>query len=250
MEKINITEEGFLFGYGIFETIKVIDKVAENLDLHYERLKKSANELEIFLNISFEEFKQIICDEIKKVESKNFIMRFSLIKDGERSKYFINSRKNNYSLEKYEVGFKLKISSVKRNSSSKLTYHKTLNYMENYIELMEAKKFGFDEVIFFNEKGYLCEGAISNIFLMSDDKIYTPRIENGLLPGIKRNELIKKLRNIGENVVESDITYDMLLSATSIFVTNSILGMMKVVEIEDKHYLTNEFENLKRRIKI
>lgn len=249
MERVEVSGEGFLFGYGIFETIKIENKVAKNIELHFKRLENSAKELGIFFNISFEGFNYIINSEIEKLKERDFILRFSLIKDGDKSKYFVNSRKNNYSLEKYEKGFKLKISEIKRNSSSKVVYHKTLNYMENYMELMSGKNLGYDEIIFFNEKGYLCEGAISNIFLIFENMICTPKVENGLLAGIKREEILKKLKDIGENIIEKDITYDMLFSAQEIFVTNSILGIMKVDTIEDKKYAFKKIEKLKKKLK-
>lgn len=248
MERIDVGGEGFLFGYGIFETIKIENKKAKNIELHFERLKNSARELDINCDISFKYFETIIEKEIESFKEKDYILRFSLVKDGNSSKYFINSRKNNYSSEKYEKGFKIKISDIKKNSSSKLLYHKTLNYMENYMELMKAKNLGYDEVIFFNEKGYLCEGAISNIFVVIGDRIYTPRLDNGLLPGIKRFEIIRKLKEVGENIIEDNITYEMLFSATAIFVTNSILEIMKVTEIDGRKFLSNEVSILKDKI--
>lgn len=248
MERIEISEDGFLFGYGIFETLSVKDKNAENLLLHYERMKNSAFELKISFKLSFTEFKKIIENEIKKLGKSKFILRFSIIKSGNNSKYYINARENNYDEASYEKGFKLRISDITRNKNSKLVFHKTLNYMENYIELIKSRELGYDEAIFFNNEGNLCEGARSNIFLVYEDRIATPKVKNGLLKGIKRDEVIAKLRELGENVTEENISYEKFVAAKEVFITNSVLGIMKVIQINQKTYSCEFIENLMKKL--
>ena len=71
----------------------------------------------------------------------------------------------------YEKGFKLKTSSVLRNSTSILPKIKSTNYIENIIEKKKAILEGYNDAVFYNEKGYLCETSTSNIFCIKNNKI-------------------------------------------------------------------------------
>ena len=67
----------------------------------------------------------------------------------------------------------LTVSKVRRNSTSRLCYIKSTCYIENLIEKEEAKKKGFDDVIFLNENGYITETSCANIFIVKNNEIYT-----------------------------------------------------------------------------
>ncbi|MBD7915211.1 aminotransferase class IV family protein, partial [Clostridium sp. Sa3CUN1] len=116
---------------------------------------------------------------------------------------------------------------------------KSINYLENILEREEAIKNGYDEVIFLNESGYLSEGSMSNIFIIKNNKIFTPDINQGLLPGIIRNFIVERY-----NVIEKRITLEELFNADEIFITNSILGIMKISKIENKILVENKLTNI------
>ncbi|WP_369414183.1 aminotransferase class IV [Halanaerobium polyolivorans] len=139
------------------------------------------------------------------------------------------------------------MSQVLRNSTSKIIKHKTTNYLENILEFRKAKAEGFDEVIFFNEKGYLAEGAISNIFIVNEQKIYTPGLENGLLNGILRKKVLSQ--NYYQ-VEERNIGLDLINEADEIFITNSLLKIMPVRAIANTQFKNSNFKFRERIAKI
>lgn len=244
--EIKNISDGFLYGYGLFETVKIENKKPINLEKHFKRLSSSAKILNINMDLNDIQFKNLFLNEINLHIENNYILRISVVKDNNSTKYFFNKRENVYDFKSYENGFKLKISSIKRDRNSTIIYHKTLNYMENVLEISKAKDNGYNEVLFFNQEGYLCEGAISNIFLIKDKIVYTPNLKNGLLNGIMRNEVIEKLNNNNIEVRESDIDIKFLLNSDEVFITNSIVGIMKVIQIENKKFSTKYVENLKK----
>ncbi|MCJ7691325.1 MAG: aminotransferase class IV, partial [Clostridiaceae bacterium] len=134
----------------------------------------------------------------------------------------------------YEQGYSLGLSEVRRNAYSNLTYVKSFNYVENIIEKDKIIKKGYDEALFLNTEGYISEGAVSNIFFVRQGIIYTPKIKCGLLPGIIREFVIKNSLSIGFKIEEGEFTLEKLMGAEGIFITNSIMGIMKVNKIEDK----------------
>ena len=96
-------------------------------------------------------------------------------------------------------------------------------------------KNGYDEVIFLNEKGFVTEGSISNIFIVKDKKIHTAKVESGLLPGVVRKFVIDKFE-----VIEKEIVIEDLFNADELFITNSLLGIMGIRKLENKIFQENK----------
>ena len=88
---------------------------------------------------------------------------------------------------------------------------------------------GYDEPIFLNSKNQITEGAISNIFVVVGDKIYTPKLSCGLLNGIVRQYIVSNY-----DVIESEIDLEFLNNTDEIFLTNSLFGIMPVNNLEKK----------------
>lgn len=224
-------DDGFYFAQGVFETI-LIKKEAIFLEEHINRLNKSIDIMNLGEHINTKFIKNFIKEE----KLKNIVLKIVVT---EKNIVF-STRKIKYSKEDYKNGFNLKLSSVLRNPTSNMTYIKSLSYNENLYEYNKANKEGFNEVVFLNIYGNIAEGATSNIFIIKDKKIYTPMISDGILPGVVRNWVIENFK-----VCEKHLNKKDLYSADEVFITNSILGIMKVVQFEEKKYNTNVVEKIR-----
>lgn len=222
---------GFYFAQGVFETI-LIKKEAIFLEEHINRLNKSID----IMNLGEHIDTKFIKNFIKEEKLKNIVLKIVVT---EKNIVF-STREIKYSKEDYENGFKLKLSYVFRNPTSRMTYIKSLSYNENLYEYNKANKEGFNEVVFLNIYGNIAEGATSNIFIIKDKKIYTPKISDGILPGVVRNWVIENFK-----VCEKHLDKKDLYSADEVFITNSVLGIMKVVQFEEKKYNTNVVEKIR-----
>ena len=222
---------GFYFAQGVFETI-LIKKEAIFLEEHINRLNKSIDIMNLGEHIDIKFIKNFIKEE----KLKNIVLKIVVT---EKNIVF-STREIKYSKEDYENGFKLKLSYVLRNPTSRMTYIKSLSYNENLYEYNKANKEGFNEVLFLNIYGNIAEGATSNIFIIKDKKIYTPKISDGILPGVVRNWVIENFK-----VCEKHLNKKDLYSADEVFITNSVLGIMKVVQFEEKKYNTNVVEKIR-----
>lgn len=222
---------GFYFAQGVFETI-LIKKEAIFLEEHINRLNKSIDIMNLGEHINTKFIKNFIKEE----KLKNIVLKIVVT---EKNIVF-STREIKYSKEDYENGFKLKLSYVLRNPTSRMTYIKSLSYNENLYEYNKANKEGFNEVVFLNIYGNIAEGATSNIFIIKDKKIYTPMISDGILPGVVRNWVIENFE-----VCEKHLNKKDLYSADEVFITNSVLGIMKVVQFEEKKYNTNVVEKIR-----
>lgn len=214
--KVNI-DSGFYFGRGLFETMLVKGKPIF-LEEHLNRINNGLKTIGIDKRISSEQ----VLDAIQKLNCRDSVLK--LVVTEENTIY--TTRKNNYTEKQYKKGFNVNISSIKRNPSSKLTYLKSLNYLENILEHENCTKEGYNEVLFFNIHGKLAEGSISNVFFIKNKKIYTPSVKCGLLNGIIRNFIVDNY-----DVTEGEFTKESLEEADEIFLTNSIMGVMSVTKI-------------------
>jgi len=218
-------DSGFFFGRGVFETILVKEKPIF-LGEHIQRLNRGLS----ILNIDSEITEAEIYAGIQKLSCKNCVLKIMV----SEKNTIITQREIIYKNSDYERGFSLGLSEVRRNAHSNLTYVKSFNYVENIIERDKIIKKGFSEALFLNTEGFVSEGAVSNIFFVQNGIIFTPKTKCGLLPGIIRDFVIQNALHMGLKIQEGEFTLGDLMEAQGIFITNSIMGIMKINKIEDK----------------
>ena len=206
-------DDGYSFGKGAFETIKVVDGRPLFLDKHLDRLKKSLKFFEIEKDI---EEKKIL-EYIKSSDDKNFALKL-IVSD---KNFILTGREDNY--RKDNKRFKLIVSEVRRNSSSKMIYHKSLSYYENNMEHRWSLDKGYDSALFINERGEVCETSFANIFFVKDGEIFTPVISSGLLKGTMRDFIMENYK-----VREEIILLDDLKKFDEAFISNSLMGVRNV----------------------
>jgi len=139
-----------------------------------------------------------------------------------------------YPEQVYQKGFRAVVSSIRRNSQSPLSGLKSANYLENMLAKQEARAAGVDEALCLNEKGLLAEASMSNIFLVTDGILRTPGQESGILLGITRETILELASQLGINTIEQDIRLDELFRAQEAFLTNSLIEVMPLTEVDGK----------------
>lgn len=226
--------EGFTYGYGLFETMKVVEGHILSWDEHMERLIKSCKALGIPLlydEVSLKSYaaavilgNQLVTGSIKLLYAKN----------KEHYDILLTVNQNRYIQPMYEEGFSICIAESKRNPYSKLTYVKSNNYLENLLEKELANKKGFQEAVFMNIHGFVSEGTYTNIFFIKNQTIYTPSIGCGLLPGIMRHKVIETVEKLQLPMVIGEFTRSQFIEAEEIFLTNSLMEIMPVSKVEEK----------------
>jgi len=216
-------DEGYFSGKGLFETIYVKNKPVF-LEEHLNRLNNGLSRLNIKKNIS----KEYFLDVLRIMRCKNCAIKLMVSDDN----IIFVDRKISYTRENYEKGFSIVVSNIKRNPFSHMTYLKSFNFYDNIIERESAINRGYDEVLFLNTEGYVSEGSISNIFYIKDSVIYTPDLKCGLLNGVVRSFIINNYKK--HMIYETRFDLGTLLKADGVFITNSIMGIMKVSKINNK----------------
>ena len=225
-------DDGYSFGRGVFETIKVVDGEPLFLDKHLSRLKKSLRFFEIEKNI--DEGK--IYAYINSSEEKNFALKL-IVSD---KNFILTSRSDNYRDD--DKNYKLILSEVRRNSSSKIIYHKSLSYYENIMEHRWAQNQGYDSALFINEREEVCETSFANIFFVRNGEIFTPAISSGLLKGTMRDYILESYK-----VKEDVISFKDIDNYDEAFISNSLMGVRNVSSINNVKFNKNEKTKLIQR---
>lgn len=218
-------DTGYFFGMGIFETIAVEKGHPLFLDWHLERMQKGLKTL----GISTDAFqKQATPEQIARYLTEHPMDHGVLKIMASEENLLFTTRENPYTDTDYERGFRLDLSPVLRNETSSFTYIKSFHYGDNLLEKRRAKQAGYDETLFRNTKGYLVETSASNIFFVKKQQLFTPAIHCGLLDGIVRRYILENY-----NVKETLLLPEELSSFDEAFLTNSLMGIMPVVSIDD-----------------
>lgn len=239
----NITpiNEGLMYGYGLFETIKVYKSKIFFLEEHLNRLILGCKILNMSIDINKDTIEKYCIELIRENNLMDGGIRLTCIKEYESYNLLMTTRENVYTEEKYCKGFKVGFASTKRNPHSLLVGVKSNNYLENILALNTSKEKGFDECIFLNVKDKISEGAISNLFFVKDNEVFTPSKECGLLQGIIRKKVIDIIKKIGLNITEGEFDKKTLYDADEIFLTNSLMNIMPVSQIESTKFNIDKY---------
>ena len=140
--------------------------------------------------------------------------------------------------EQWRKGKALQLLQTVRNTPEGPYRFKSLHYMNNIIAKRELLALGEATIagaegLMLSNKGYIAEGIVSNLFFVKDDKIYTPHLDTGILPGITREFVMQLAKEQGYTVEEGWYTFAQLWEASEIWMTNSIQELIPITTLLD-----------------
>lgn len=238
---LSIRERGFLYGDGLFETVRIYCGQPFLWERHLARLAQSCNRLG--LPFSREEINcgvRAVLGKLGEVEGSlrvtltRGVAPGRLVSPPSARPTVLVVAKNGvpYREEAYRRGFRGVIISFQRNQHSPLIGLKTLNCLEQILGRQEAAAAGADEGLFLNLNGEVVEGSVSNIFMVKGRRLVTPPVSAGLLPGIARETVLALASGLGLVVAEERIFPGELALADEAFLTNSLLEVMPLVMVD------------------
>lgn len=221
---IGLSDAGFAYGYGLFETIKYVDGVLSFWTAHWARLQLSAKALN--LECAFDEV--AVLDAIRSLVRQdsltNSMIKLSLLRVDSGSRLYVYTRVTGNVPEVVELKLETK---YPLNPHSLLAGHKTHNYLENMALLEQARAGGYYDAIRLDPLDHLAETTIGNLFIFVDGHLRTPSLVHGILPGVIRGQLL----DIADVEVGSYYP-DMLQKAEAVYLTNSNVGLLPVARVE------------------
>ena len=237
-------DRGFLYGYGLFETMRSYGGRVFRIDRHLARLMHSAERLGLASGLDPVELEQAIYKTLDANRLLDARIRLTVAAgEGERElepptsgtlTIMVAAEKLTLPSHIYQQGIRTAIVSTRRNSQSPLPAIKSLNYLEGLIARAEAAALGVDEAIMLNDRGYVSECSSSNIFMVAAGKLLTPSLESGILPGITREVVLELAHELGIEEMEGEIPPSDLLRADEVFITTSVREVVPVVTVDGR----------------
>jgi len=251
-ENILTQNRAFLYGDGIFETVKIINGKILFLEDHYFRLMASMRvvRMQIPMNFTMEYFEEQILNLVTKLNiassarARITVFRndggLYLPKSNEIS-FLINAivlGNTAYSLntKEYEVDLYKDFYVTKQLLSSL----KTTNKMINITGSIFAHENDLANCILLNDSKNVVEGLQGNLFMVVGKKLITPPVSEGALNGIMRKQILALAKKVdGIEVSEEIISPFDLQKADELFLTNVITGIQPITKYRKKEFVTN-----------
>jgi 4-amino-4-deoxychorismate lyase len=231
-------DDRIFLGEGLFETLKVESSRPCFPYLHWQRLADSARQLGIPFDLSFDDWHEHLVSQIKRdnlyhggikaILSGGAASR-GLAERGHVSQLMFQTF--NYTVHKHPV--RLIGTHWLRDGANPIYQLKTVNYLEAILARRHALEQGADDALFYNLQGHATETTYANLFLIKNNEVLTPRLEDGVLPGISRARLLSLCEQHKISYREISITTAMLKDADALFITNSLQGIRAVLSLDD-----------------
>ena len=244
--KVSVFDHGLLYGDGVFEGIRLYDGCVFKLEEHLERLEFSAKAILLDLPMRLDEFANAVCETCRRNDLSNGYVRLVVTRGpghlgltpdgcGPPNVIIIADDIQLYPEELYENGLKIISVPTRRiNAAALPPAVKSLNYLNNILAKIEAKKVGFLEALMLNDKGEIAECTGDNVFIVSKGTIFTPPLDAGSLRGITRGAVMDLAEEIGYEVREQALTRYDLWTAEECFLTGTAAEVIPCVEVDHR----------------
>lgn len=245
---VSVFDHGFLYGDGVYETMRVYEDVVFMIDDHLKRLRRSASMTGLAVPMDNDRIKNSIYDVLSANSLRNAYVRLTLSRGygplgldpdlcEEPTFVIITERMRDYPKELYENGIKIMVAKTRRNPPEAIDPRiKSLNFLNNILAKIEAKREDAYEALMLNVHGHIAEGTISNVFFFSEDFLCTPALECGLLDGITRRLVLDIAAKEGLKVREGIYTPGDIYEASEVFITNTTMEVMPVCQVDKARY--------------
>jgi len=242
---ISVFDHGFLYGDGVYETLRAYKGIAFEFDEHIQRLFRSAHMIGLKVPKTLEEIKNAVYKTLGANNLKEAFIRINVSRgfgpiglDPELCPkptfVIIANPFKEYPLEFYRKGVKIVIVNVRRNFKDALNpMIKSLNFLNNILATIEGQKKGAHEAIMLNYKGYIAEGTTSNIFFVKDNSLYTPAVDVGILDGITRQVVLNIAEELRIRFREGRFTPKDIYNADEVFISSTTREIMPVNRVDD-----------------
>lgn len=237
--KIAVDDSSFLYGIGLFETMRAVGGRVFRLDDHLNRLTASAAALSIQNSYPVDFIKEAIGRVLTANGLSDARMRLTLTNgplraEGDRKSALLITAAPfvPYPKEYFDKGVRTIITDYRQNSKDPFAGHKTTCYGPRLAALREAHDKLASEAIWFTTENHLAEGCISNIFLVREGLLLTPPETTPVLPGIARKTVLEIAERENVKTEQRPLDINDLLAAEEIFLTNVVMTILPVIAVE------------------
>lgn len=246
---INADNRGLRYGDGLFETMKIVSGKIQAVDDHLARLWAGIKLLQFDIPKHFtpDKIEEAILSLAKK-NGHNAAARVRLtVFRGDGGLYDALNHHPNIIIQTWALpegngewnsnGLVAGVYDFVKKSCDILSNLKHNNYLPYVMAALHAKKEKWNDAIVLNTFGRVCETSIANIFIIKDNKVFTPSLQEGCVAGVFRGGFLRCAADAGISVAEKAISIEELMNADEVFFTNSIYNIRWVQRIGNKEFV-------------
>jgi branched-chain amino acid aminotransferase len=247
---ISVFDHGFLYGEGVYETLRTYNGQPFLFDRHMRRMRKSAGMVALDVPLTDAQidsrFRETMQAAGLGVTGREAYIRILITRGVGELTYDLAACpspsiviivKPNVEppLAAFEQGVKASLVPIVRNHPGSVNpLIKSNNLLNNALAMQEAFRRGGFEGIMRNYKGELAECTQSNLFIVKNGAALTPPIDAGLLPGITREFLFEVGQDAGIPVRETVLRDEDLFGADEAFLTSTTREVLPIVKVDDR----------------
>ncbi len=244
---VSVFDHGFLYGDGVYETLRSYGPRIFMRDQHLARLQRSAEAIGLHIPIPLFQWPDLLHEAMRRNEVGNdrtdAYLRITVSRgEGEigldpslcphPTVVIMTKALQGYPPELSRNGVSLTVAKTRRNLPEALSPQiKATNFLNNILAKRESIAAGTFDSLLLNWREELTECTISNLFFVSGQTLRTPALECGILDGITRTIVMTLAREAGLPLEEGQYQLAALLQADECFLTNTTMEMMPVTRI-------------------
>lgn len=243
--RVSVFDHGFLYGDGVYETLRVYGERILLWERHLARLHRSCELIGLDLPIPDNAWLPILGELLVRNKLQNAGLRVTISRgEGELgidprlcacpTVVVMAKPVVKYSAQQRKQGITLHLASIRRNPEfAQSPQIKAISFLNNILAKQEAVRVGADDALMLNMEEELTESTTSNIFFVKNQRLHTPAVECGILKGITRDVVMELAEEQGIIVEEGRYTIEQLFQADECLITNTGIEILPVSKIGD-----------------
>src|ERR1051325_6215900 len=234
---VSVFDRSFLYGDGLFETMRVSTGKPVWWRQHLERLQRGAAYLKLRVPFSPEQLQTYAAQLIQRNEMPESLLRITLSRGVGRRGYSPHGAETPFLVmslhpapmldSEHPLKWRLMTTSLAVPAREALAQFKTCNKLPHILARAEAEAHGADEGLLLNTSGEVAEAASSNLFWVQSGTVCTPPLASGILAGVTREIILELCPKLGLATRELGIGPKELRQAEGVFLSLSSLGVVE-----------------------
>ncbi len=240
---VSVFDAGFLYGDGLYETMRTYSGQVFAFDRHAARIARGADAIDLTIPAT-ETLRGAVEELLAARRLDSAVVRITVTRGRLDRRLDLSSAGAPSVLVTAEAlvpeadtkrrrGIRVIYSRFLRMSDHPLAGVKSTNYQVSLFARNEAREAGATEALVPNESGDIVEGAAANVFLVEGDRVTTPPLGSGILGGITRGLAIELARDSGRTVTEETLPRERIERADEVFLTGTTIQITPVTSVEE-----------------
>jgi aminodeoxychorismate lyase len=234
-----VNDRSFMYGDGLFETIRITNGQPFLWHEHLDRLRRGAEFLKIPIPAAFTEIEEATRHLLAQNDTPEGMVRIHLSRGaGERGYGLPKTPQPTLVITTHKAlhaaprGLNVITSTIRVLADDALAHYKTANRLPNILARLQADDAGGDEALLLNNRGEIAEATAANVFVLRSRELITPPLASGALAGTTRAFILKIAPQFGIAAIEAPLTVEDLLKSDGVYLTSAHWLIAPVVSLD------------------